>query len=126
VRFVSLQRDAGGAEAAGLQTEQPLLDLGAEIHDFADSAAIIGQLDLVICVDTAIAHLAGALGKPCWILLPFVGSDWRWLSSRQDSPWYPGHVRLFRQSAPGDWTPVVATLANALRDFASSPRPREH
>jgi len=89
--------------------------LGAEIGDFADSAAILTQLDLVIAVDTAIIHLAGAMGMPVWTLLPFA-PDWRWLLGRADSPWYPT-MRLFRQPAAGDWASVFADVARELRSF---------
>jgi len=88
-------------------------DLSPEITDFADTAAIIANLDLVISVDTAVAHLAGALGWPVWLVLPFVG-EWRWLLDREDSPWYPT-MRLFRQMALGDWSGVVERVAEALR-----------
>jgi len=77
----------------------PLTHLGSQIQDFADSAAIVSQLDLVICVDTGLAHLAGALGIACWVLLPHASTDWRWLQARDDSPWYPGALQLFRQQA---------------------------
>jgi hypothetical protein len=86
--------------------------------DFADTASLLAELDLVISVDTAVAHLAGAMGKPCWLLLPARGLDWRWLRERPDSPWYPA-LRLYRQATPGDWEPVVqaieADLAARLR-----------
>ena len=86
-------------------------DSGAE--DFADTAAIIQRLDLVISIDTSVAHLAGAMGKPVWTLLPFVHCDWRWLRSRTDSPWYPS-MKLYRQTRPRDWT---ATVDQVLRDL---------
>jgi tetratricopeptide (TPR) repeat protein len=89
-----------------------LLDLSDPIGDFADLAAVIEQLDLLVTVDTAAAHLAGALGKPCWVMLPWFRSDWRWLEGRDDSPWYPS-VRLFRQPRFGDWDAVVAAVARA-------------
>jgi hypothetical protein len=82
------------------------------IHDLADTAAIIESLDLVLAVDTAVAHLAGALGKPCWILLPH-DPDWRWLHDRTDSPWYDS-VRLYRQPKPGDWRSVMVAVNRDL------------
>ena len=82
--------------------------LGAELRDFDDTAAVLGLCDLVITVDTAVAHLAGALGRPTWILLPFA-PDWRWLLERDDSPWYPT-ARLYRQPAAGDWESVIARV----------------
>jgi ADP-heptose:LPS heptosyltransferase len=86
--------------------------LGGELEDFDDTAAIVSRLDLVVSVDTSLAHLAGALGKPVWILLPFL-PDWRWLLDREDSPWYPT-ARLFRQQRVGDWKSVIMRVAVAL------------
>jgi tetratricopeptide (TPR) repeat protein len=106
VRWVSLQKD--GSPAA-----PPLLDVMGEMRDFADTAALIEALDLVITVDTAVAHLAGALNKPVWILSRFDGC-WRWLGHRPDSPWYPT-ARLFHQKKLGDWAPVIAELVHELR-----------
>ena len=111
VSFISLQKGAGEDESTPWLSSA----LGPQIRDFADTAAIIDQLDLVISVDTAVAHLAGALGKPVWVLLPDYLTDWRWLTGRSDSPWYPGVLRLFRQPAGGGWTPVVQVLATALQ-----------
>ena len=88
-------------------------DWRAEIEDWADTAAIVSQLDLVISVDTGVVHLAGALGVPAWVLLCYA-PDWRWLLERADSPWYPA-ARLFRQPRPKDWASVLAEAAAALR-----------
>ncbi len=115
IRLISLQKGQGEEEAMRPPPGQPILHFGSEIRDFADTAAIVSRLDLVICVDTAIAHLAGALGKPCWVLLPRVRTDWRWLHERSDSPWYPGVMRLFRQKAPDDWTSIVQDVADELK-----------
>jgi tetratricopeptide (TPR) repeat protein len=93
-----------------------LIDLTEPVGDFADLAAIVEQLDLVVTVDTALAHLAGALGKPCFVLLPWLRTDWRWLRDRGDSPWYPS-LRLFRQPRHGDWTTPIAAAAAAYADF---------
>jgi len=90
-----------------------LFDYTAELGDFADTAALVANLDLVISCDTAVAHLAGALGKPVWVLLPFV-PDWRWQLGRADSPWYPT-MRLFRQPRPGGFPIVVAQVERMLR-----------
>jgi hypothetical protein len=96
-----------------------VLDAAPDITDFADSAALVAQLDLVISVDTAVAHLAGSLGKPCWVMLPALGLDWRWVRGRMDSPWYPRTMRLFRQAEPGQWAPVVEQIAAACLDAAA-------
>jgi hypothetical protein len=106
ISFISLQKDPAAKPAL------PLADWTAALDDFADTAALIANLDLVIAVDTAVAHLAGALGKPVWVLLPFA-PDWRWMQGRADSPWYPT-MRLFRQPAPGGWAPVLADIGEAL------------
>jgi hypothetical protein len=89
------------------------IDVSAELTDFASTAAVIASLDVLVTVDTAVAHLAGALGKPVWILLPFAG-EYRWLLDRVDSPWYPT-ARLFRQPSPGDWGSVVGRVVRELR-----------
>jgi tetratricopeptide (TPR) repeat protein len=112
---VALQHDVPEADRADLADTPGLANLGGDFADFADTAAVIAQLDLVIAVDTSVAHLSGALGKPTWIMLR-TAPDWRWLLDRDDSPWYPS-VRLFRQSARGDWDGVVAKVAAALAEF---------
>ncbi len=112
VQFVSLQKDVRDSDEAALRARPGLLHLGQALADFADTAAVVEQLDLVISIDTAAAHLAGALGKPVWILLPFL-ADWRWLLDRDDSPWYPT-ARLFRQDGPQRWDAVVARVRDAL------------
>ena len=93
----------------------PTRNAGPRLQNFADTAALIENLDLVISVDTAVAHLSGALGRPCWLLLPDYMADWRWRSEGDDSAWYPGALRLFRQPGRGDWATVVARVAQALR-----------
>lgn len=115
VSFWSLQ----GGDAARQVATAPfaIVDAGAAGRDFADVAALMASLDLVISVDTAGAHLAGALGRPVWTLLP-AAPDWRWLTEREDTPWYPT-MRLFRQEAPGDWGGVIARVARALADLAA-------
>lgn len=117
VTFVSLQKGAGEDEARHPPAGFHLTHLGEMLTDFADTAAVISSLDLVICVDTAVAHLAGALGKPCWVLLPDYKTDWRWMTKRTDSPWYPGIMRLFRQQTAGDWSGVVDEVVTALEQW---------
>lgn len=123
VSFVSLQKGPGEDEAKAPPAGQPILHLGSGIRDFADSAAITAQLDLVICVDTAAAHLAGSLGKPTWVLLPAHGLDWRWQSTRTDSPWYRGTMQLFRQATHGNWAPTIEAMAEQLRTGVPAERP---
>jgi hypothetical protein len=113
IRFVSLQKGAGEDETRFPPPGLSLVSLGSEMADFADVAAIVAQLDLVICVDTAVAHLAGALNRPCWVLLADYKTDWRWLTGRADSPWYPT-IRLFRQARGGDWASVIEEIRIAL------------
>jgi hypothetical protein len=112
VTFVSLQKGRGLDEAGSYYGRAPLVNLGASMNDFADTAAVIDALDLVITVDTSVGHLAGAMGKPCWIMLPFA-PDWRWLLQRTDTPWYPS-VRLFRQRAPDGWEALADEVAGKL------------
>jgi hypothetical protein len=92
----------------------------AELDDFAETAGLISNLDLVISVDTAVVHLAGAMGKPAWVLLPFA-ADWWWLRGRDDSPWYPS-VRLFRQAKFGEWDGVIMRVAKELQDLVRENR----
>jgi hypothetical protein len=110
VTFVTIQPRP--ANAPPPPAELAIMDPGMELADFADTAALISQLDLVISVDTSVAHLAGAMGKPVWLLLPF-SPDWRWLMLREDSPWYPT-MRLFRQRRLGNWDDVIGRLVKEL------------
>lgn len=119
--WVSLQAGVAATQAAALNGR--IHDWSAEFADFATTAALIAALDLVIATDTAVAHLAGALGKPVWILLP-VGDVWRWMLGRDDSPWYPT-ARLFRQARRGEWEPVVAAIDAALAGFGPEDRRRD-
>jgi tetratricopeptide (TPR) repeat protein len=114
-RFVSLQKELREGDD-GILNEMNVARIGEGLQDFADTAAVVSQLDLVITVDTAVAHLAGALGKPVWIMLP-LSADWRWFLDRADSPFYPT-ARLFRQPAIGDWDGVVWSLSQALTTAA--------
>ncbi|MEW6188006.1 MAG: tetratricopeptide repeat protein [Thermodesulfobacteriota bacterium] len=112
VQFLSLQIKGGSKEAAENPLHRILIDLTDGIRDFSDTAALIENLDLVISVDTAVAHLAGALGKKVWTILPY-SPDWRWLLDREDSPWYPT-MRLYRQPKPGDWEAVSRAIQRDL------------
>jgi Flp pilus assembly protein TadD len=120
VHLFSLQKGEPAAQFTDRPPGMTLHDFTAELDDFADTAALVEALDLVISVDTAVAHLAGALGKPVWLLNRF-DSDWRWLLDRDDSPWYPT-LRQFRQPAPGDWRSVIACVHDALRRLAAGDR----
>ena len=121
VSFVSLQKGQGEDEASQPSAFQPLLALGHELADFADTAALIDGLDLIVSVDTSTAHLAASLGKPCWVLLPYHDPDWRWLHGRSDSPWYPQTMRVFRQPRARNWSaPVEAILQAGLERFAAA------
>jgi len=113
VRFFGLQKGPGREDLERVPVPDGFTDLGPEIDDFADTAAIMANLDLVISSCTGPAHLAGALGVPLWVVLPY-SPDWRWLTAREDSPWYPT-ARLFRQSRVGDWADVAERAADALR-----------
>lgn len=121
VQFVSLQVGDGAQEATRPPPGLRLYDWGCQFKDFADTADAIARLDLVICVDTAVAHLAGAMGKPVWVLLPFIGLDWRWLEEREDSPWYPQVMRLFRQKQDEPWESVIDRVTSALASRVRRP-----
>jgi tetratricopeptide (TPR) repeat protein len=117
--FVSLQAGPRAAELKKFKrgkTKTAIEDLSPSFQDFTDSAGAVGALDLVITVDTSVAHLAGALGKPVWLLLPWV-SDWRWMLNREDNPWYPT-MRLFRQQKDQPWSDVIARVSNELKALA--------
>jgi len=118
-QFISLQKNMRPDDRRFLEERNDIVHLGDELNDFGDTAGLIANLDLLISVDTSVAHLAGAMGKPVWILLPYL-PDWRWLRERQDSPWYPS-ARLFRQPAVNDWQGAISTLAveleNSLETF---------
>ena len=117
ISFISLQKGQAEDEAVALMEGQPILALGKHIQDFADTAAIVSQLDLVICVDTSIAHLAGAMNKSCWVLLSAIQTDWRWFQESSDTPWYPEVMRLFRQKVDGNWAAVISDVVLALADW---------
>ncbi len=124
--FVSLQKDVRPGDKPFLNAHHEIVDLTADVADFVDTAALIENLDLVVTVCTSVAHLSATLGRPTWVMLPYVG-DWRWLTERRDSPWYPA-VRLFRQDSPGDYASVVARVRteltaaiSAFRSLAAGP-----
>ena len=121
VRLVSLQKGPGLEQLRNVPFAERIVDLSAELDRgpdaFLDTAAVMAGLDLVISSDTSVAHLAGALGRPVWVVLA-ASPEWRWGLERSDSPWYPT-MRLFRQTADRDWTVVVAAIVEALRVFAS-------
>ena len=110
--FIALQKDVRASDEEALRAGPALATFGDELSDFRDTAALVELTDLVISVDTAVAHLAGAMAKPVWVLLPW-SPDWRWMLDRTDSPWYPT-ARLWRQSRPADWQGVIARLASGL------------
>lgn len=121
VTFVSLQKECTESDIAREIGDKPILSLGDKVSSFADTAAIVSQLDLVIAVDTAVAHLSAALGTKTWVLLPNVGVDWRWRHGVSDCLWYPGVLRLFRQPVHAmQWTDTVADVAEALAEFVAS------
>jgi Flp pilus assembly protein TadD len=117
VRFVSLQKDMSEADARTLEGLPDITHIGDRLNDFADTAAAVSLLDLVISIDTSLVHLAGAMGKPVWVMM-LLTQDWRWLLEREDSPWYPS-ARLFRQTSVGDWDSVIERVRAALPRFLS-------
>jgi tetratricopeptide (TPR) repeat protein len=115
-RLYSLQKGPAESQIADSALLDAIVHLGPDLHDFADTAAALSRIDLLVSVDTSVAHLAGAMARPVWVLLPNI-PDWRWMLDREDSPWYPT-MRLFRQSRCGDWEAVVDKIAAALQELA--------
>jgi len=118
VTLYSLQKSEDAEQIKELHPEFSIIDLTDNIDDFADTAGAIMNLDLVISIDTSVAHLAGALGKPTWIVLSH-NSEWRWLAERKDSPWYPT-IRLYRQEKEGDWNSVFVRMAGDLDELVNN------
>jgi hypothetical protein len=118
VDFVSLQKNPRGEDAEALRERPEIADHTAYLSDFAETAALVACLDLVISVDTSVAHLAAALGRPVWLLVPFV-PDWRWLLGRNDSPWYPT-LRIFRQSETREYHSVIERVRAELVDLVKA------
>lgn len=116
VTFVSLQV---GPHSGEITQRFGVPDRSSDLTDFSQTAALVAALDLVIAVDTSTAHLAGALGRAVWVMLPYA-PDWRWVVGRDDSPWYAS-MRLFRQTRPGDWAGVAARVAAELAAFTDAP-----
>jgi hypothetical protein len=114
IALVALQKGPAVAQSGNYFGRAPLVNIGAEIRDYDDTMAILANLDLLVTVDTSVAHLAGAMGRNVWIMLPRA-PDWRWLRDREDTPWYPT-LRLFRQDATRDWRVVTAAIAARLRE----------
>lgn len=123
VRYYGLQKEDTGTGGPELTEGMKIEDLGKRLNDFYDTSAVIMNMDLIITVDTAVAHLAGALGRPVWTLLPFV-PDWRWMLDRNNTPWYPT-MRLFRQPGHGDWGSVMKEVVSELKKIVSKGVPHE-
>jgi hypothetical protein len=119
---VSLQKGAAQTQIGGYWGRAPLINLGPELQDFGDTMAVLECLELVVAVDTSVVHLAGAMGKAAWVMLPYA-PDWRWLLDRTDSPWYPT-LRLFRQGPDRSWDAVIGGIAKAIAASARPRRPR--
>lgn len=113
IALLSLQKGPAASQIAGWAGPAPLINLDPELETFEDTAAVVGNIDLQVTVDTAVVHLAGAMGRPAWVMIPRA-PDWRWLIDRADTPWYPD-MRLFRPTQARDWAPVVRTIAEELR-----------
>ena len=122
IQWYSLQKGPAASQKVAWNSSAPLIHLGDDFDDFTDTAGAITHLDLVITVDTSVAHLAGAMGKPVWVLLPLI-PDWRWMMDREDSPWYPT-MRLFRQTRKGNWGAVFGRIGMALEKVVSNPLSR--
>jgi hypothetical protein len=122
VRLYSLQKGPAESQIADSALRDAIVHLGPELLDFSDTAAALAHLDLLVSVDTSVAHLAGAMARPVWVLLPPI-PDWRWMLDREDSPWYPT-VRLFRRAADQGWDAVMARVALQLREVGRE-RPNE-
>jgi hypothetical protein len=122
--FVSLQKDVRPDDAALLRERTEIVDLSAHLTDFVETAALVCCLDLVITVCTSVAHLAATLGRPTWVLLPYL-PDWRWLLDRDDSPWYPT-VRLFRQDETRDYARVIDRVRNEMNAMISGRKKSKH
>jgi ADP-heptose:LPS heptosyltransferase len=118
VQFVSIQKELTQSDAAVLADHASVLHVGGELGDFVDTAAVISSMDLLISADTSVAHLAGAIGRPVWILIP-LAPDFRWLLKREDSPWYPS-ARLFRQPQLEDWDSVLERVRRELVSFVEA------
>jgi ADP-heptose:LPS heptosyltransferase len=118
VAFVSIQKELTQSDAAVLEGHANVLHVGGELGDFADTAAVLSSMDLLISADTSVAHLAGAIGRPVWILVP-LAPDFRWLLKREDSPWYPT-ARLFRQPQLEDWDSVLERVRRELVSFVEA------
>jgi hypothetical protein len=118
IALLALQKGPKTGQAGEYYGRAPLINIGAEIDDYDDTMAILENLDLLVTVDTSVAHLAGAMGRPVWVMLPRA-PDWRWLLGRSDTPWYPT-MRLFRQQTARRWDDVVKAIANELAGYARS------
>ena len=118
MQCVCLQKDVSDEDRRIAEAQGSMLFFDNELMDFAETAALVSLMDLIVSVDTSVAHLAGAMGKPVWLLLPF-NPDWRWLLDRSDSPWYPS-ARLFRQPETGDWHGVMSIVGNELEIWRRS------